>query len=294
MNTLSLKITNLMALKNISSVSELARLVKVSQSTLHSLLTGKTKKFDQEILQKIASFFCIPVNQLLENNSLDDIYISNTERYHNSPSAVLRYLIQDVGNISEGELFRRTGVPQPTIHRILSGMTPNPRVESLEPLAEFFNVSTDQLLGRMPLSQDRIPGSFSAITATKKVVPLLKWTEVIYWPEITKKSNFKSEREWVISESGIAGSAFALNIATTDYAPEFRKGTTIIVDFSRIPKEGDFVLGWHTKNTIALLGEFRIEKNKKLLRPLSQPEKELQLNKMAILCGVVAEAKHSF
>ena len=294
MNTLSLNITSLMKIKNIASIAELARLVKISQPTLHRLLAGKTKNPDQKIMQKIANYFHIPVNQLLANNPLEKTYISNVDRHHATPSAVLRYLIQDVGNISEGELFRRTGVPQPTIHRILSGATPNPRMESLEPLAEFFNVSTDQLLGRIPLSKDRISGSFSAVTATKKVVPLLNWLEVVRWPKIIKKSNFKTERDWVTSESGIAGSAFALKITTTDYAPEFRKGSTIIVDCSRSLKEGDFVLGIQTKNNIVLLGEFIVEKNKKLLRLFSQLEKEFQIDKAVTLCGVIAEAKHSF
>lgn len=294
MNILSLKITNLMQIENIMSTAELARLVKIPQATLHRLLTGKTKNPDQKIIQKIANYFHIPVNQLLTNNSLEKTYISNVDRYHATPSAVLRYLIEDVGNISEGELFRRTGVPQPTIHRILSGITPNPRMESLEPLAEFFNVSTDQLLGRIPLSKDRISGSFSAVTTTKKVVPLLNWLEVVHWPKIITKSNFKTERDWVTSESGITGSAFALKITTADYAPEFRKGSTIVVDCSRSPKEGDFVLGIQTKNNSVLLGEFFVEKNKKFVRLLSQPEKELQIDKIVTLYGVIAEAKHSF
>ena len=143
-------------------------------------------------------------------------------------------------------------------------------------------------------SDHRISGSFSAITATKKVVPLLNWLEVVRWPKIIKKSNFKTERDWVTSESGIAGSAFALKITTTDYAPEFRKGSTIIVDCSRSLKEGDFVLGIQTKNNIVLLGEFIVEKNKKLLRLFSQLEKEFQIDKAVTLCGVIAEAKHSF
>src|SRR3990167_5638250 len=86
----------------------------------------------------------------------------------------------------------------------------------------------------------------------------------------------------------------ALKITTTDYAPEFRKGSTIIVDCSRSLKEGDFVLGIQTKNNIVLLGEFIVEKNKKLLRLFSQLEKEFQIDKAVTLCGVIAEAKHSF
>src|SRR3990167_10592030 len=265
MNTLSLNITSLMKIKNIASIAELARLVKISQPTLHRLLAGKTKNPDQKIMQKIANYFHIPVNQLLANNPLEKTYISNVDRFHAEPSAVLRYLIQDIGNISEGELFRRTGVPQPTIHRILSGMTPNPRMESIEPLAEFFNVSTDQMLGLVPLPKDRVSGSFAATMATKKVVPLLNWMEVAYWPDIVKDPDFKTGREWVTSESGIKGSAFAVKVMSSDYLPDFRAGTTIVVDCSRKPKEGDFVLGVMKRKKVAVLGQFIVENFQEVL-----------------------------
>lgn len=297
MSSLSLKITNLMAMKNITSEAALARFIDIPQPTLYRLLAGKTNKPNQKIIKKIADFFNVSVADLIVDDSiLEDVYIPETERYHRSAGAVLRYLMQDIGNISEGELFRRTGVPQPTIHRILSGMTPNPRMESIEPLAEFFNISTDQMLGRVPLPKDRIPGSFTAIATTKKVVPLLNWREIVNWPEITKKSDFKVDREWITSESGITGSAFALKIMNTDYFPEFRKNTVIILDCSREPKNGDFVLGLLTKNNESILGRLVIEQHHEIaiLIHLSQSDRVFHVAKEAKLCGVIVEAKHSF
>jgi len=118
--------------------------------------------------------------------------------------------------------------------------------------------------------------------------------EVAYWPEIMKNSDFKVERNWVSSESGIKGSAFALKIDNANYLPEFRKGTVIVVDYTCTPKEGDFVLGLLTKNSTAELGRFVIEKGQNLLVSLSQERKELQIGKEVKLCGFIAEAKHSF
>jgi transcriptional regulator with XRE-family HTH domain len=47
--------------------------------------------------------------------------------------------------ISENELARKTGVPQPTIHRVLKGKSEDPRDATLRPLAGFFGVSVEQL-----------------------------------------------------------------------------------------------------------------------------------------------------
>lgn len=43
------------------------------------------------------------------------------------------------------ELQRATGVPQPTIHRILTGESSDPRSQTLQPLADFFKITVSDL-----------------------------------------------------------------------------------------------------------------------------------------------------
>lgn len=50
-----------------------------------------------------------------------------------------------LNGLSEGELSRRTGVPQPTIHRILKGKSADPRESTLRPLASAFKVTASEL-----------------------------------------------------------------------------------------------------------------------------------------------------
>ncbi|MGF6136704.1 phage repressor protein C with HTH and peptisase S24 domain [Pseudomonas laurylsulfatiphila] len=62
-------------------------------------------------------------------------------------STVLRALLDRHG-ISPTELHRRTGVPQSTLSRILSGKIVDPSDKHISKIAEYFCVSTDQLRGR--------------------------------------------------------------------------------------------------------------------------------------------------
>ncbi|NMI32463.1 XRE family transcriptional regulator [Xanthomonas hortorum pv. vitians] len=48
-------------------------------------------------------------------------------------------------SLSENQLSRNTGVPQPTIHRVLSGRVSDPRDGTLRPLAEYFGLSVEDL-----------------------------------------------------------------------------------------------------------------------------------------------------
>jgi transcriptional regulator with XRE-family HTH domain len=49
--------------------------------------------------------------------------------------------------ISQSALSRATRVPQPTINRILSEVTLNPRYDSIVRLANFFGVTPDSMYG---------------------------------------------------------------------------------------------------------------------------------------------------
>ncbi|WP_277962045.1 XRE family transcriptional regulator [Pseudomonas sp. RIT-To-2] len=64
---------------------------------------------------------------------------------------VLKELLARDG-LSATELHRRTGVPQSTLSRILSGKIVDPADKHIAKLAEYFRVSTDQLRGRASLA----------------------------------------------------------------------------------------------------------------------------------------------
>ncbi|MGY2171060.1 LexA family transcriptional regulator [Pseudomonas gingeri] len=69
-------------------------------------------------------------------------------------STVLRALLDRHG-ISPTELHRRTGVPQSTLSRILSGKIVDPSDKHISKIAEYFRVSTDQLRGRADIAGAR-------------------------------------------------------------------------------------------------------------------------------------------
>lgn len=68
------------------------------------------------------------------------------------------------------ELQRATGVPQPTIHRILTGESSDPRTKTLQPLADYFGVALADLrerdLAAPPDAMEGLkPGSFMRVDA---------------------------------------------------------------------------------------------------------------------------------
>ncbi len=259
------RIKELMALHGIGSEAQLASSINVSQATLNRLLMGKTQKPSQLLIKKITDFFEISFDVLINSNPAKTMFIAESDRHHDSAGSVLRFLMADIGNISEGELSRRTSIPQPTIHRILSGYTNNPRLESIEPLAFFFNITPDQLLARVPLPKDRIPGTFITPKDNRQnIVPLIVWEDIIRWPEI----KLNQARKSVSTDTDINAQAFAVKVETNLFAPEFRAGTVIIVDYDREPKNNEFVVISNTAKQIQI-GQIFLTANLKFISPLN-------------------------
>ncbi len=65
-------------------------------------------------------------------------------------ASVLTHLMSKNG-ISSAELARKTGVTQPVVYRLMTGETENPQILTLKPIANYFGISIEQLLGSIPL-----------------------------------------------------------------------------------------------------------------------------------------------
>ncbi len=142
-------------------------------------------------------------------------------------------------NLNESELARSTGVAQPVIHRIAAGKTDNPKVASLSPLANYFCVSVDQLIGLQPLPP--------YLTEDKKLqpinicsyVPLLDWQQIDTW--LTQPKPAPTNRK-VITDVRVDPSSYALSVQDTTMRPRFPEGTIIIVDPTLQPGDRDFAI----------------------------------------------------
>lgn len=62
-------------------------------------------------------------------------------------STNLKELIQKHG-ITVSELARQSKLHQPVVHRLTHGKTINPRIDTLVPIADYFDITLDELVGR--------------------------------------------------------------------------------------------------------------------------------------------------
>lgn len=223
----------------------------------------------------------------------------------NPVSEKLRQLMHSDGQISEGELSRRTGIPQSTIHRILVGQIKESKPSTLRPLAGYFGLTMAQLQGEEPMPAQRNPLNQREATqpahylgTPARLVPLITWEHAAQWHEMRKHYQHDSSFGWVATNKNVGPHAFGLkvqgNSMTATHGPSFEDGFEIVVDPDRKPKHHDFVVVREANKQCAILRQLSIEGDSYDLFPLNPRYHITHLEDINQICGVVCQLLASF
>ena len=129
-------------------------------------------------------------------------------------------------NVDDKMLSEKCGVNAATIKKIRLGQSLNPTLESLLPIAKFFDISVSQLIGETSLSE---PAS--------KDIPLLSWVDLE-----TKNRESILIRSHIPADIKIPPGCFATSVAIDKYDLPFKKNTIAIVNPKKLPSDNDYIL----------------------------------------------------
>lgn len=158
------------------------------------------------------------------------------------------------------DLARELNMQPPTLHRMVTGKCTRPAKESLNSIAEFFNVSFDQLVGDKPLSTI-ISGEVTPAgsTSNAQAIPVIPWDKL--------PNDFQSEQKiFVLS---VSGDAFAVDTPDHSMEPIFPKGATLIFDPQVTPSDRDYVLVRLDKPSVYTFRQLLIDATKRFIKALN-------------------------
>ncbi|WP_116963764.1 helix-turn-helix domain-containing protein [Fastidiosibacter lacustris] len=152
---------------------------------------------------------------------------------------VLKQLMSE-NNMDVTKLARNTGLPVTTVHRLCTSDNPNPTLSTLIPIAEFFNVSIDELSGKTPLSRDRIVGLTYQENVVHRKVPLYTWSDFL---GMLHKSEIEATPvKYIAVEGDLSSELFAIIIPDKSYGILYRVGSIIIVNPCSAIEDSDYVV----------------------------------------------------
>ena len=195
-------------------------------------------------------------------------------------STIMKTLMSEQ-RLTSSELARQTGIGQPVVHRMMSGKSSNPKVKTLRPIADFFEISISQLIGDEPLSFKK---------AIYKEVPVLEWDSIEDYKG--DRSSLVEGHEVVSTDRDVSDRAFALRIQDSTMLPRFPEDAAIIIDPAKQPENRDFVIMKLKGQKRATFKQFLIDGDDVYLKPLSNDFDTIKLTDGEFEClGVMVQTR---
>ena len=138
--------------------------------------------------------------------------------------------------MSEADLCRGVNLPQTTINRLLSGQTNDPRISTLLVVAQFFDISVEQLLGKDLIILDSVWKQTKGLT-----LPVLEWESIKDWFLETKDKC--KINHWIKTEKTLNKDSFA-TFCPASCSGLFGEGSLLIMNRlqEETVKDGQIVL----------------------------------------------------
>lgn len=197
---------------------------------------------------------------------------------------ILRKLIASSDHLSGSELAKRCGIPVSTVNRILAGTVIDPKISTLKPLADYFGVSVDQLLGYAAL-----PEKFNRHNQKIKPSMALPVFQIKNFQSPSQNTN-----QWFtwVSDKPTNNETFAISIETNEFEPIFSKDSILIVEPSMLPPQNnDYVAVIFEPNNTIAIKKYKVEEDDYYFLSLNpQIQALLCSSKKYHLLGVISEA----
>lgn len=188
----------------------------------------------------------------------------------------------EIHQITVAELARRVNLPQPTIQRIAAGIYKNPRISTLQPIADYFGITVNQLRGFESIPSLCIKKSIQSI-------PLIPTAQVNLWPVVEKNIT-----QYLICDNNLGEKSFAMFMPDSSMEPLIPKGSTLLVDPSRTPHHGSYIVVKLQNYPEVIVRQLITDATNNFIKPLSPELNQLKMNKLIeldLIIGVIIEVR---
>ncbi len=160
--------------------------------------------------------------------------------------------------MSPADLARAVDLPTATISRLTTGKSTRPYRSSLEPIANYFSIDVEQLLGEKPL--ETVTSGDSLSNYTVSYVPLVSWDKL---EERNQDSHSCIPFVGKISKLG-----FATVMPDASMEPFIQVDSVLVFDPVLTPKDRSYVLVKLQETNSYVFRQLLVDAEHKYLKPL--------------------------
>ena len=202
---------------------------------------------------------------------------------------VLKYLLNK-NSMSEVSLGQEIGIPRATINRITSGRTSDPRASTLNAIAAYFNITTEQLLGLKPILLEKEQKVDEGIRS----IPILEWEEAKNWVKAIETTDQNKKLNWLSDNMEESEANFALIYKGESMWPQFQENALLIISTTREVKNNDFVIAYIKNRNETIFRKLVMENKYRILKPNNLIFPSIELEPEDRIIGTVIQSRNNF
>lgn len=200
----------------------------------------------------------------------------------------IKFLMQKHDIKNPNDLAKRTKIPQPTLFRWMVEAAREPRQSSLKPLAEFFGVEVNDLMGRdietgevhTEVSQHRL----------RKDVFIVDFADLCKYTGGVKPSDYKHlTNDMPVIMARVPSNAYGVVVKGDAMSPVIPDGARLVIDPNRAAKHGDYVIAVQPVTHVPVLRRMVEEGGYVYLYPENPMFEATKIVGEPQILGVVAE-----
>ena len=191
-------------------------------------------------------------------------------------------------DINVSELARAINLPQPTIQRLVSGKTVDPKLSTLTLIANHFSLTIDQLLGNATNNSLDNNTAFKVCTA-----PIISWEQAAQFKKFLNSTQIKDWKDWIAVDINISSSIIFGLKTKPSMEPRFITGSILTIDTEKKPVDGDLVIVCYPDTIEATIREIILDGPKHEIRSITDKNTET-LTENIKLIGIVVQTRYSY
>lgn len=203
---------------------------------------------------------------------------------NNLLARTLEQLIKKEKNLSASSLAEKLDMPRNKISRILNGDVSDPKASTLTPIANYFGVTIDELLGVKPIANEIIHTRDRTLLIEKPFVSqdkIIDWINNNYEPNLFYKIAIKDDE--------LFENSFISKIDSDALTPIISPSMFLIIGKDAQLKTGDFVIASDNKGL--LLRKIQIEGDEWYLSAINPVYKTIRKEENFFIIGKVLDAR---
>lgn len=136
------------------SVTEIANSIGIDKSTVSRILSGKTKKPSQEVIEKLATFFGVSKEEIMKSKHMSDE--KNDYVTFDSVSDVIAFFMKEFNIFETIDFAKNCEISVSELTKILNNNKDKPSHQIAFKIANFIGINIDELLCEKPINRYKI------------------------------------------------------------------------------------------------------------------------------------------